>query len=333
MGDYLVDAKGMTLYIFTRDTVGKSAATAAVLANWPIFYAATVTVPSSLTAGDFGSITRDDGSKQSTFKGMPLYYFVRDQAPGDWAGQGLNGVWWIINPAKFPPAILQIATPKNGDNITGSSVPVTIQVTNFNLADKQGQANVAGEGHVHYYLDVDAPTAPGKPAIPASGVWAHVASASNTFSSVAPGAHTISVLLVNNDHTPLIPITVIKVSVNVQAPAAAPTPTPAATGPAVALNLTAQGFQFQQRTLTAIAGSSVTLTFTNNDSGTPHNFALYTNSGGTPVFVGQTIAGVGNITYKFTAPANAGTYFFRCDVHPSMTGSFVVPAAGMSNDY
>jgi hypothetical protein len=42
-------------------------------------------------------------------------------------------------------------------------------VSNFNVVDKQGQANVAGEGHLHFYLDVDAPTAPGQPAIPAGG--------------------------------------------------------------------------------------------------------------------------------------------------------------------
>jgi plastocyanin len=44
-----------------------------------------------------------------------------------------------------------------------------------------------------------------------------------------------------------------------------------------------------------------------------------------PIFVGQIITGPSaTIDYKFTAPITPGTYFFRCDVHPSMNGSFIV---------
>jgi plastocyanin len=62
------------------------------------------------------------------------------------------------------------------------------------------------------------------------------------------------------------------------------------------------------------------------DSGIPHNFAVYTNSAATTtIFKGQVITGPGATTYTFTAPDQAGTYFFRCDVHPAqMTGEFVV---------
>jgi plastocyanin len=82
---------------------------------------------------------------------------------------------------------------------------------------------------------------------------------------------------------------------------------------------------FDQKTITVPAGASVTMNFENKDSA-PHNFALYTNSGASQsIFVGQTITGTKTITYSFTAPSTPGTYFFRCDVHPtSMTGSFVV---------
>ena len=43
LGDYLVDGNGMTLYYFTKDSPGVSNASAAVIANWPVFYAATIT--------------------------------------------------------------------------------------------------------------------------------------------------------------------------------------------------------------------------------------------------------------------------------------------------
>ena len=98
------------------------------------------------------------------------------------------------------------------------------------------------------------------------------------------------------------------------------------TGAAVSVDLIAQNIAFDKKTITVPAGASVTINFNNKDSGMPHNFALYTDSGaGTLVFKGDTINGPAATTYKFTAPTEPGTYFFRCDIHPTtMTGSFVV---------
>ena len=98
------------------------------------------------------------------------------------------------------------------------------------------------------------------------------------------------------------------------------------TGGAVAVTLTAQNIAFTTNTITVPAGSTVTLTFVNNDSGVPHNFALYTDSSAsTSIFKGTVINGPATTTYTFTAPGAPGSYFFRCDVHPeTMTGSFVV---------
>ena len=83
---------------------------------------------------------------------------------------------------------------------------------------------------------------------------------------------------------------------------------------------------FDKNSITVVAGANVTITFNNKDT-IPHNFALYTNSSATPpaIFQGQTVTGPTTVTYTFTDPATPGTYFFRCDVHPtSMTGSFIV---------
>ena len=103
------------------------------------------------------------------------------------------------------PAVT-IVQPKNGSSDYSGDVTVTVAASNFNLADKLGQTNVAGEGHLHYFLDVDAPTTPGEPAIPPAGsTWAATADTTHTFTNVTPGTHTISVELVNNDHTPLNP--------------------------------------------------------------------------------------------------------------------------------
>ncbi len=104
LGSYLVDGKGRTLYYFTKDSPGVSNATAAIIANWPVFYAATITTSSAaLNPADFGSITRSDGTMQTTFKSYPLYYYINDKAPGDTNGQGLNNVWFVVNPNNFNP--------------------------------------------------------------------------------------------------------------------------------------------------------------------------------------------------------------------------------------
>jgi predicted lipoprotein with Yx(FWY)xxD motif/plastocyanin len=110
LGTYLADAKGMTLYYFAKDSVGKSTATGAVLANWPLFNPSGFVVPSTLNAADFGTITRDDAAKVATYKGWPLYYFANDKASGDTLGQGVGGVWFVVNPASFPPAVTSVPT-------------------------------------------------------------------------------------------------------------------------------------------------------------------------------------------------------------------------------
>lgn len=46
----------------------------------------------------------------------------------------------------------------------------------------------------------------------------------------------------------------------------------------VQVTLTAQNLLFDTKTIAVPAGSTVTMTFINKDSGTPHNFAFYIDS-------------------------------------------------------
>ena len=94
-GNYIVDSKGNTLYFFTNDVMGDSKCTGTCLNSWPIFYQESLTVSSGLNSSDFGTITRDDGQKQTTYQGWPLYYFSDDANPGDIKGEGVNGRWFI----------------------------------------------------------------------------------------------------------------------------------------------------------------------------------------------------------------------------------------------
>lgn len=90
------------------------------------------------------------------------------------------------------------------------------------------------------------------------------------------------------------------------------------------VDLTAQNIAFDTNTITVPAGAQVTIRFTNLDS-VPHNVAVYeTSQANEAIFVGE-IINQGEIAYTFTAPGQPGTYFFRCDVHPTtMTGDFIV---------
>ncbi len=98
IGSYLTDINGMTLYYFKKDSAGKSACEGPCVENWPLYYRETVAPKDGLAAGDFGTIARPDGKKQTTYKGMPLYYFVKDKKPGDTLGQGVKDVWYVVNP-------------------------------------------------------------------------------------------------------------------------------------------------------------------------------------------------------------------------------------------
>lgn len=103
VGNYLADAKGMTLYWYKMDSPGKSACAGPCVGKWPVYFRESVKAGTGLTDEDFGTITREDGKKQSTFRGYPLYYWVGDKVRGDTNGHGLNKVWYVVDSTDFPP--------------------------------------------------------------------------------------------------------------------------------------------------------------------------------------------------------------------------------------
>ncbi|MBP6505758.1 MAG: hypothetical protein KA316_23665 [Rhodoferax sp.] len=92
----LVGANGMTLYIFDKDTAGagKSVCNGPCAQNWPPLVAAA----GAASDGDWAVIARDDGSRQWAYKGKPVYFWAKDQKPGDRTGDGFNGVWHLAKP-------------------------------------------------------------------------------------------------------------------------------------------------------------------------------------------------------------------------------------------
>lgn len=111
LGAFLTDPSGKTLYYFIQDASGKSACTGACLAKWPAFYSSTVVAPSILMSSDFGTVTRSDGTMQSSYMGRPLYYFAGDTSPGATSGEGFNNAWHVANTTGFIPTPTTQPTP------------------------------------------------------------------------------------------------------------------------------------------------------------------------------------------------------------------------------
>lgn len=102
IGSYLTDAEGKTLYWFKRDMPGQSNCTGPCVEKWPIYYREALVPAEGTTAADFSTLQRADGKAQTTFRGYPLYYWSNDAKAGDTNGHGINDVWFVIDPARFP---------------------------------------------------------------------------------------------------------------------------------------------------------------------------------------------------------------------------------------
>jgi predicted lipoprotein with Yx(FWY)xxD motif len=100
LGTILTDAQGMTLYYFANDipASGKSSCSGQCAVAWPVFSVDSVKVSPLLDEADFGSITRADGTKQTTYYGWPLYYWQGDTKPGDVSGENVQKVWFVMHP-------------------------------------------------------------------------------------------------------------------------------------------------------------------------------------------------------------------------------------------
>ncbi|GAA0432960.1 hypothetical protein GCM10008983_06990 [Lentibacillus halophilus] len=144
VGNYLADSEGMTLYYFTKDEEGTSNCSGKCLENWPAFTAQDFDVPEGFNKDNFSTITREDTEdKQVTYKGYPLYYFVKDKAKGDVNGQGKKDVWYTVNSeTTFDKA--------EGENASSESASLQIMEN-----DKVGNYLADSEGMTLYYFTKD----------------------------------------------------------------------------------------------------------------------------------------------------------------------------------
>jgi plastocyanin len=112
-------------------------------------------------------------------------------------------------------------------------------------------------------------------------------------------------------------------------PAAAPAPAPAQAGVQLSISSpAAPPLTFNTTSLSASAGAQVTVTYSNDAVGVPHSWHVFGGPDSSALTLAATriITGPGTMdSVTFTAPTQTGSYFFWCDVHPTiMTGDLVI---------
>ena len=98
LGEVLVNAEGMTLYLFMPDSMETSACTDDCVGAWPPLMLA----EGEPVAGDgidqslLTTAPRTDGDDQVAYNGHRLYTYAGDSAPGDTTGHGVGDVWFAV---------------------------------------------------------------------------------------------------------------------------------------------------------------------------------------------------------------------------------------------
>ncbi|WP_328947504.1 hypothetical protein OG345_35635 [Streptomyces sp. NBC_01220] len=113
LGTILVDGGGRTLYLWEADTSSKSTCNGDCATAWPpLTTTAKPVAGKGAQASLLGTTTRDDGRKEITYNGHPLYRYAGDTNAGDTNGQGSNGfgaAWYVLDATgnkitKTPPS-------------------------------------------------------------------------------------------------------------------------------------------------------------------------------------------------------------------------------------
>jgi predicted lipoprotein with Yx(FWY)xxD motif len=144
MGQVVVNGDGFVFYRFDKDTAkpkSKSTCNGDCAKVWPP--ALTNDGKPKLKGVDedlVGTVTRDDGSKQLTIGGWPIYLYIGDKKPGTWTGQNVGGTWFVIKPdgtknlTCLPKISKPVAPPKDDSDSADSE-------------DSSGDAGSAGSDY------------------------------------------------------------------------------------------------------------------------------------------------------------------------------------------
>lgn len=186
---YLATPQGKTLYYFALGVKGKPACKGPCAKFWPPFHAASISPPTGLKASDFSTVTRPDGSLQTTYDGWPLYTFAGDRKAGETKGEGFRGTWFVAAVPFYTIALgdssraggtylvnaqgktLYYLTKDKADksictggcakfwppfDVTKLVLPSALKSSNFTVMTRaSGARQVAYKGHPLYYFSGD----------------------------------------------------------------------------------------------------------------------------------------------------------------------------------
>ena len=137
-----MDKDGFNLYVFDNDGAETSNCETTCLVSWPAF----VPNDNEVAIGDYTIFERADGTKQWAYSGQPLYFFKNDEARGDINGDGVGGVWHLVEPKV-------ITTFEAEENTLGSTV--TTKGSALITSDDAATELVNKEGFALYTFDND----------------------------------------------------------------------------------------------------------------------------------------------------------------------------------
>ena len=98
LGSTITDKDGRSIYFFAKDAGSTSVCAGQCAVTWPPFYQENPMIGPGLSASDFAVITRADGTRQTTYKGWPMYYYSGDTMAGDTKGDAYAKLWIIAKP-------------------------------------------------------------------------------------------------------------------------------------------------------------------------------------------------------------------------------------------
>ncbi|WBB70217.1 hypothetical protein [Micromonospora sp. WMMD812] len=115
MGQVVTDQDGWILYRFDKDTADPSSSNCVdkCAEVWPPALTDGDPQLSGVSDDKVGTVTRQDGTRQLTVGGWPVYRYIGDTKPGQWKGQAVGGTWFVVQPdGKKNLSCLPKGTPK-----------------------------------------------------------------------------------------------------------------------------------------------------------------------------------------------------------------------------
>ncbi|MFI7123147.1 hypothetical protein [Amycolatopsis sp. NPDC049868] len=155
LGPVVVNGAGLTLYRFDKDAAepSKSTCNGECAKTWPpvLVTSGSKIFVAGVKKSVVGTVQRDDGTRQVTIGGWPVYRFAKDTKPGETKGQGVGGIWFGVAPSgqkaaargasAGEPAPQTQSAPEDRQSATSA-----ILFDGKNFSDNEASQGVSGNG-------------------------------------------------------------------------------------------------------------------------------------------------------------------------------------------